>query len=1195
MKLFKSVGLLSLGVIALTMGGVATSSAVTFEETTGWEITGTNSAGQRIIVSTGTQVGQLNAVTSPATTSATTGNYVTLFGNTLASSNSGATIEFDGPNNVFLNNGTVQGPLEDIPSSQFANTSVGFQSNGSINVEQVINNGNIFGGNGSAEIFEVNTIADTGVAFLAGNGIYNTSINNSDGIYGGSNFIEDGSFPIVALGNGIVLYDGGEIGDINGAYVRNSGVIAGGTNVGDANVVGTGLAMLSRGNVFNFDIVNTSTGLIQGGNNSQAGFVIGSGVVVVAGFENSASINSGTVQNAGTILGGNSAFHSGFTQGNLSVAGSGVVFWGANGVYNVTVNNSGLIAGGQGQDEEVGEDQTADQNFGSVASTGLAIFDASREGTNINGISITNSGTISGGNNAAYAYVVGSGVGIAGVGNVFNVAVTNTSTGAMIGGNNNEGSNEFGGPAVAGTGLGIAAGINSGNFNINGFAIGNAGTITGGNGNSGAYVVGSGIGIWSSNGIYNGVVANSGLVAGGNGNTNGQLQGVGIGLLDNGLPASINSVSVLNSGIVTGGNSNGDRGRANVAGVGIAVVGEGIVNYVYINNSGIVTGGNGNFDANYMGDGIVVSSNFEATRDVLIDNSGAVFGGSSTSGGGDAIQVGTLRGEGNPGGNFLINNYGIVIGGNGLNGSTAGEGIRTIGSNVTVNNYGLVAAGGGAVQGGLPSGFPAVAISVSGSNNTINLNGHSAVLGTLQGANGTNNVLNLNFTGLSPQDIANIKSQLANQGWPGTNDFTGTFTVRGVTYYVDPLLINLNLSSYGGQGLTWNQIQVGNNLDSLTVNPTGGLLALVNAIDASGNVPMALEQLSPQPYQIYGDIAEATANFMTLSIDERLNNLRDGSESIDTTGIGGTTDHTTTAGYDKDGKTVVVPEAKSLQKQWGFFAQGSGLFSSIDAHGGDLSNQGFTTSGLILGMDGKVNDHLVLGTLFNFDYTVADLDSGGSKANVQTLGGGLYAGYHNEGWYGNGLAAWGSNDYNSNRNIIFPGFTNSALAETHGNQESVNIDGGYDFHMLDNKLTFGPIAGLQYVHLDVNGFNEGGAGAADLAVGDQNVDSLRSRFGFRADYHTQIAKEVAFATEIRAAWQHEFLDDRRIISADFIGSGLVPFGVQTTEPQRDAALVGVGANFTVRDTMTLFFDYDVQAGQQSYLEQSVKGGIKLSF
>ena len=106
---------------------------------------------------------------------------------------------------------------------------------------------------------------------------------------------------------------------------------------------------------------------------------------------------------------------------------------------------------------------------------------------------------------------------------------------------------------------------------------------------------------------------------------------------------------------------------------------------------------------------------------------------------------------------------------------------------------------------------------------------------------------------------------------------------------------------------------------------------------------------------------------------------------------------------------------------------------------------------------------------------------------------------------------------------------------------------------------------------------------------------LRSRLGFRAEYKAQIGKEVAFATEIRAAWQHEFLDDSRAINADFVGSGLGAFSVQTTNPQRDAALVGVGVNITVRDTMTLFFDYDVQAGQQSYLEQSVKGGIRFAF
>jgi len=144
-------------------------------------------------------------------------------------------------------------------------------------------------------------------------------------------------------------------------------------------------------------------------------------------------------------------------------------------------------------------------------------------------------------------------------------------------------------------------------------------------------------------------------------------------------------------------------------------------------------------------------------------------------------------------------------------------------------------------------------------------------------------------------------------------------------------------------------------------------------------------------------------------------------------------------------------------------------------------------------------------------------------------------------------------------------------------------------------VTVGPLAGLQYVHLNVDGFNETGAGAANLAVGSQDADSLRSRIGVHAEYKTQLAKEVAFGTEIHAAWQHEFLDDSRSISGQFIGSGLAAFNVNTTKPQRDAAIAGVGVNFTVRDTMTVFFDYDVQAGQESYLEQSVKGGLKFSF
>src|ERR1700722_4960471 len=95
----------------------------------------------------------------------------------------------------------------------------------------------------------------------------------------------------------------------------------------------------------------------------------------------------------------------------------------------------------------------------------------------------------------------------------------------------------------------------------------------------------------------------------------------------------------------------------------------------------------------------------------------------------------------------------------------------------------------------------------------------------------------------------------------------------------------------------------------------------------------------------------------------------------------------------------------------------------------------------------------------------------------------------------------------------------------------------YDWHATD-RLTLGPIAGLQYVHLDVNSLNEIGAGAADLNVNSQDMNSLQSRVGGRIDYPLLPGTFSSFAADLHAAYQHEFLDDSRGISASFIGDGL---------------------------------------------------------
>jgi outer membrane autotransporter protein len=146
-----------------------------------------------------------------------------------------------------------------------------------------------------------------------------------------------------------------------------------------------------------------------------------------------------------------------------------------------------------------------------------------------------------------------------------------------------------------------------------------------------------------------------------------------------------------------------------------------------------------------------------------------------------------------------------------------------------------------------------------------------------------------------------------------------------------------------------------------------------------------------------------------------------------------------------------------------------------------------------------------------------------------------------------------------------------------------------------NDLSVGPFAGLQYVHLGVNSFTEIGAGITNLAINDQTLDSLRSRFGVRAELRKEITPSWKVASDVRVAWKHEFANNDRAIVAQFSGSGLSSFAVRTSDPERDAALIGLGFNATYKDALTAFVDYDVQAGQCHYVEQTVKGGFKWSF
>ncbi|HEY0256156.1 MAG TPA: autotransporter outer membrane beta-barrel domain-containing protein, partial [Candidatus Methylacidiphilales bacterium] len=290
----------------------------------------------------------------------------------------------------------------------------------------------------------------------------------------------------------------------------------------------------------------------------------------------------------------------------------------------------------------------------------------------------------------------------------------------------------------------------------------------------------------------------------------------------------------------------------------------------------------------------------------------------------------------------------------------------------------------------------------------------------------------------------------------------------------------------------------------------------------------------------------------------------------------------------KDVKEMRSTKTPAYDNPWNFFIRGNVIlaqgFSGIDtAHFDD------NTESVVLGTDYRITPNLLFGLTAGYAHTDVTLDGNGSSATVDSYSPGLYAAFANKGWYANLSGDYLHNAYTQDRVIPILGQTASSAPE--GNEGVANLDGGYDFHQ--GALTFGPLAGIQYTHLSVDGYNESGS-AVDLNVNDSGSDSLRSRLGGRISYALSHGG-ITFTPHLDASWQHEFLDQSRGITSDFNDFGGGSFSVRTENPSRESVLLDAGLNAQIDQTFTAFLDYEVQAGQENYFGQSVQAGVKIGF
>ena len=142
-----------------------------------------------------------------------------------------------------------------------------------------------------------------------------------------------------------------------------------------------------------------------------------------------------------------------------------------------------------------------------------------------------------------------------------------------------------------------------------------------------------------------------------------------------------------------------------------------------------------------------------------------------------------------------------------------------------------------------------------------------------------------------------------------------------------------------------------------------------------------------------------------------------------------------------------------------------------------------------------------------------------------------------------------------------------------------------------------PMASFDYLHLWRSRINEFGAGALDLLVNANEIDSMVFSVGARAYTEFEFERNYMMAPELWVRWGHEFGDVERRINAVMRGSLGTPGSrivVTGVEAARDSVYIGGGWSVSGPNNLNLFINYAV-AINSVFISHAIRAGALIPF
>lgn len=181
----------------------------------------------------------------------------------------------------------------------------------------------------------------------------------------------------------------------------------------------------------------------------------------------------------------------------------------------------------------------------------------------------------------------------------------------------------------------------------------------------------------------------------------------------------------------------------------------------------------------------------------------------------------------------------------------------------------------------------------------------------------------------------------------------------------------------------------------------------------------------------------------------------------------------------------------------------------------DEAGYDIDTESVTAGIDYRFSDGIVAGAAFSYGSSEAEYLAGGGY-DSDGYSGALYSSFYGERAYLNLLASYGQYDHDLARRISYSvacgagcvnqptgSVTVDAMATGSTSSDVMSFGADFGYVLSDGPFTFTPMASINWVQVELDGFSERNAGAQNelaLAYDDQTANSLELQFGVTAGY-----------------------------------------------------------------------------------------------